>query len=951
MNNTTQDCWSQLQPSNVAFPFSWVGHIPFAMWLVCQLKPKTFVELGTHSGNSYLAICQSVKHHQLSTRCYAVDTWQGDEHAGQYDNSVYETLQLNHNERYGNFSTLLRMTFDDALQQFDNESIDLLHIDGLHTYEAVKHDFETWLPKMRPDGVILFHDIAVHERGFGVFKFWQELQEKYTFTLSFHHSNGLGVLFLQQPISPEILNMLDADNQDDALLKQQFQMMGNQTIFHAAFEDLLPALNDFESQRTTVVQLYDTLMHEYNVQQNNHTQQKIQHLEDNAQLTEENARLTAEVNKLEQDHHALNKLKASRSWRMTAPLRALGNRIRQTGLISHWKTIKRLLSKIRHYGLSETLERAHRVFSEEGVTGLVQRLKRIETAISTHHTSVDRYTQWINHCEQSLGATQTETLINNMSIKPLISVLMPAYNPSLKLLKEAVESVRQQSYPFWQLCISDDASPNTEIQHYLHQLAHEDTRIVLVLRAENGHISAASNSALALATGDYVALLDHDDLLAKDALLWVADAINKQPDVSIIYSDEDKINEAGKRFDPYFKSNWNLELFLSQNMISHLGVYATSLLNEIGGFRLGYEGAQDYDLALRCLLKTKPSHIAHIAKVLYHWRALPGSTAIGLDEKPYAQIAGERALNDYLAASGLGGYASCLAQGGYRIHAPLPATLPLVSLIIPTRNGEQLVKACIESILDKTTYPNYEILLIDNGSDDASALTYFAQLDLHSHIRVIRDNRAFNYSALNNAAVQQAKGDIIGLINNDIVVISPDWLEEMVSIAIRPGVGAVGAKLWYPDDTLQHGGVIIGLGGVAGHAHHRIKREDTGYFGRAVLTQQVGAVTAACLLVTKTAYLSVEGLDETNLTVAFNDVDFCLKLQKYGYRNIWTAFAELYHHESISRGYEDTPEKQARFAAEIAFMQQKWKESLTKDGCYNPNLSLVWEEQFQVKKC
>lgn len=949
MSNTTSlNCWSQLTPQQVSFPFSWVGHIPFAMWLVCVCRPKKFVELGTHSGNSYLAICQAVKQGQLSTRCYAVDTWQGDEHAGHYNNDVYQMLKSNHDEAYGGFSTLLRMTFDEALAHIDDRSVDLLHIDGLHTYEAVKHDFETWLPKLCDDAIILFHDIAVKERGFGVYAFWQEIKQRYSFTISFEHSNGLGVLFLQRPKSIELVNLLDrSDNTIKATLKTRFETLGNQLIFHSALNSIDAALAVFPSQRATLAELFDSQVHYSNLQQIELDRLLTEHMKAQELIEQQNTY----VKQLEQDHHELVRLKNSRSWRITAPLRHVGQQLRQTKLRSAWKMIKGTLDQLQSNSAKTLVKRIYGIWLREGWSGLLQRFKKMADPLRDTiacRIDEDRYSRWIIEHDQPLTTDQINRKLAALSTTPIISVVMPVYNPPLDLLEAAITSVQQQSYPHWQLCIADDVSPNPEVRDFLTKCTQQDPRIHVIFRSENGHISAASNSALMLATGDFVALLDHDDLLAADALLWVAETINQHPKSQIIYSDEDKIDASGQRFDPYFKSDWNYELFLSQNMISHLGVYRHSLLKNIQGFREGYEGSQDYDLALRCLQHISAEDVIHIPKVLYHWRVLPGSTAMGLDEKPYAQQAGEHALNDYLKTSGLGGWAESLPKGGYRIHAPLPQPLPLVSLIIPTRNAAALVKACITSILDKTTYANYEILLIDNGSDNEQALSYFSQLNEYPNIRVIRDDRPFNYSALNNAAVAKANGTIIGLINNDIEVITPDWLEEMVSLALRPGVGAVGAKLWYPDKRLQHGGVIVGLGGVAGHAHYLIGEESAGYFGRASLTQQFSAVTAACLLVQKAHYQAVGGLDEENLTVAFNDVDFCLKLQAAGYRNLWTPFAELYHHESVSRGLDDTPEKRERFITEVRYMEQRWPKEIARDPYYHPSLSLETMKQFQL---
>ncbi len=631
--------------------------------------------------------------------------------------------------------------------------------------------------------------------------------------------------------------------------------------------------------------------------------------------------------KLAQKSHDHDAVLHSRSWRITRPVRWLTTELRRRNWIrTALRRTRRLLLVLRHEGL-------------RGVwTFVTARISQSLNQTTSYSTVVVRSDPPAAAEEKSAALALK---IAQMVYRPLISVVMPVYDPPLQFLKDAIDSVRNQAYPHWELCIADDASSDPQIRDYLNGLATQDKRVKLVLREKNGHIVAASNSALTVATGEFVALLDHDDLISADALYWVAEALNRHPMASIVYSDEDKIGLDGKRCDPYFKSDWNLELLLSQNMISHLGVYRRSLLQEIGGFRLGYEGSQDYDLALRCALNILPSQIVHIPRVLYHWRILPGSTALSPGEKSYAQRAGHRAVSDYLMASHLGGWVESLPNGFYRVHPQLPAVLPMVSLVIPTRNALKLVKQCVEGILSKTTYSNYEILLIDNGSDDPAALQYFDELNRHAQIRVIRDDSEFNYAALNNRAVLHAKGELVGLINNDIEVIAPDWLEEMVGLVLRPGVGAVGARLWYPDGTLQHGGVIIGLGGVAGHAHWGLQRGDPGYFGRAVLTQVLSGVTAACLIVRKSVYQEVNGLDENNLKVAFNDVDFCLKLTEAGYRNVWTPYAEMYHHESATRGADDSAEKKARFSSEEQFMHRRWGHRFQSDPYYNVNLSLT----------
>ena len=523
--------------------------------------------------------------------------------------------------------------------------------------------------------------------------------------------------------------------------------------------------------------------------------------------------------------------------------------------------------------------------------------------------------------------------------QPVLSIVMPVYNPPVDFFREALDSVLTQHYPYWELCIADDASTIDGVRAIINEYTRKDSRVKAVFRPRNGHISAASNSALALATGEFVVLMDQDDVLPAHALYHVAVEINRYPDVALIYSDEDKLDEFGMRVDPYFKSDWNPDLFYAQNMFSHLGVYRAALVRKLGGFRLGFEGSQDYDLALRCLKHTSARHIRHIPRVLYHWRAHAASTALSQGHKSYASTAGLDALRAYFIGTAIQ-VVETEAAGVYRTRYPLPDRLPLVTLIIPTRDQVDFLRQCITSIQTKTDYPNYEILVMDNQSSDPAALTYLASLASDLRIRVIQYDAPFNYSAINNHAVTLARGEIIGLVNNDIEVITPEWLSEMVSHALRPEIGAVGAKLLYADGTIQHAGVILGYGGLAGHAHKYLEGDSWGYFGRANLTQTLSAVTAACLLVRKEVYELVGGLDAAHLTVAFNDVDFCIKVREAGYRNIYTPYAELYHHESISRGQENSPEKQARFTREVEFMQKKWGYVLKSDPYYNPNLTL-----------
>ncbi|ENJ2905122.1 glycosyltransferase [Escherichia coli] len=558
------------------------------------------------------------------------------------------------------------------------------------------------------------------------------------------------------------------------------------------------------------------------------------------------------------------------------------------------------------------------------------------------------YEEWIETVElPSLpGNKEVSLMLASMTHPPVISIVIPVYNPAEIYLRACLDSVLAQSYPHWELCIADDRSPKEHVQRVLREYEAKDSRIKVVYRKHNGHISAASNSALEIAKGDFVALLDHDDVLPEHAMLFMAQAICEQPHTQILYSDEDKINARGERFDPHFKSDWNPDLFFSQNYVSHLGVYRRSLLQQIGGFRLGVEGSQDQDLLLRCLPHVAAEQIVHIPRVLYHWRTIEGSTALASGEKSYTTEAGIKALRDYFSKQQPEVTVEAgLVPNTYRVRYPISEPAPLVSLLIPTRDRRALTETAVRSIIDRSTYTHFEILILDNGSVEQETLDFFAQIQQEdSRVRVLRYDHPFNYSAINNFGVRHAKGAIIGLVNNDVEVINPDWLTEMVSHCMRPEIGCVGAKLYYSNDTLQHGGVILGIGGVAGHSHKQYPRHHPGYFSRLLLTQTLSAVTAACLLIRKNIYEEVAGLDEENLHVAFNDVDFCLKVREAGYRNLWTPYAELYHYESISRGAEDSPEKIARFAREVNFMKSKWGKHLELDPFYSPNLTKSRED-------
>ena len=586
--------------------------------------------------------------------------------------------------------------------------------------------------------------------------------------------------------------------------------------------------------------------------------------------------------------------------------------------------------------------------------------KKQSSDINQQQTEADhKYLDFITKIEPSLhhNVDNIKSWLELNQDSPLISIIIPTYNTNGTHLRDCIESVLAQQYPKWELCICDDCSTVEHVQTILREYQSKDQRIKLYLREKNGHICEASNDALKIATGEFVALLDHDDTLSDRALYYIAHAIQQNPSANLIYTDEDKIDDNGVRSCPHFKPAFNIDLLLSYNFISHLGVYRRETVNQIGGFRAGFEGSQDHDLALRTVLESTPDQIIHIPRVLYHWRAHPESTAINPDSKDYTTESGLKAIQSFLdeqhRRGGNKATAKKKAKNRFYCHWHLTDEQPSVDIIIPTRDQSQILSVAINSIISKTSYENYKITIVDNQSVEPNTKEYFKNI-ARSHkekIRILKYNKKFNYSAINNYAVKQSTADVIALVNNDVEVISENWLLELVSHACRPDVGCVGAKLYYSNGLIQHGGVIIGIGQVAGHAHKYFQGGSPGYVDRLKYAQQLTAVTAACLVIRREIYNKVGGLNEQDLTVAFNDVDFCLRVHARGYRNIFTPHAELYHHESISRGHEDSPEKIERFGREINYMLNQYDiqsiGELPSDLFYNPNLTKM-HENFEI---
>ena len=597
--------------------------------------------------------------------------------------------------------------------------------------------------------------------------------------------------------------------------------------------------------------------------------------------------------------------------------------------------------------LDKYVEKGIRYWKSQGAAALAE---KVVTKVKNVRQGPPSYQKWIRHHLPDRNELEKQKK-TSFGYRPKISFVVPLYKTPEKYLRRLTESFQEQTYSNWELCFSDGSGAQSPLTELLKELTAKDNRIKYVSHEESLQISENTNSAIEIATGDFIAFADHDDELTPNALFECVKAINEKPQTLVIYTDEDKMSMDGhKFFQPHFKPDYNPDLLCTVNYICHLFVVSRKVIEKVGRLRSEFDGAQDYDFVLRCVEAVKDEEICHIPKILYHWRCHEDSTAENPESKLYAFEAGRRAIQAHYERTGIhaevfeGEYLGLYRTKFIRDHDPL------ISIIIPNKDHIDDLKRCMESIEQKSTYKNYEYIIVENNSTDSATFEYYKKLEAENpKVRMVYWDGVFNYSAINNYGASFAKGEYLLLLNNDTEIINPDCLEELLGYCMRKDVGAVGARLYYEDDTIQHAGVVIGFGGIAGHCFVQQKRGTTGYCHRIICAQDYSAVTAACMMVKKSAFDAVGGLSE-ELAVAFNDIDFCMKLRKAEYLIVYNPYAELYHYESKSRGLEDTPEKVARFNKEIATFEKKWPEILENgDPYYNPNLTLK-SQDFSLKR-
>jgi len=982
---------------------AWLEHAPFAFWLMDVLRPRTVVELGTHAGFSLFAFCQAVNQLRLDTRCHAVDTWRGDPHAGFYGEEVYDKLSATVSEHYGTFCSLIRATFDDTVSQFSDGEIELLHIDGRHRYEDVFHDYTTWFDKLAPQAVVLFHDTCVRERDFGVWRFWGELSQRHP-SFEFTHGHGLGVLcprgvpdalrplieasadnahavrlayarlggavssrYLHEPVQQELAAAQSERAQADieieqnrkelndlreqtAVIREESDVLSAQTAVIREESDVLRAQAAENAERLNALEVEraENLLDLESIRSELQSRSKeVDRLRAEADRKEEDQRrMLAQLSATEAE---LSAIFSSTVWRMASTVARVAGRtpvrarrqLRRVLRALWWIVTPHRLPARLAWLRARGAANQNRLFASFAPPTFLRYVppSRLQSGAEASANARGKY-----ELTAEAGGyvyvpprkpDDIDERIQALATRPRFSIVVPLYNTAATLFDAMLSSVDAQWYPNWELILVDDCSPDGEVRKRLAALT--DARIKKILLDKNVGISGATNVGLEAATGDYVVFLDHDDELTSDCLFELARCVAER-DPDYIYSDEDKIELDGSFGQPFFKPDWSPDALMSTMYTCHVSCVRRALLGRVGLLRSEYDGAQDWDFVLRIVEQAKS--IAHIPKVLYHWRVIPASIASSLDAKPKAVDAGRRARVDALKRRGLDADVVPVPQlpGHFRVRYQVQGN-PLISIIIPSKNNGAVLQRCVDTILGKSSYARYEVIVLDNGSTDPETLSRLDALKRESKVKVVRHDHPFNFSEINNVGVAASSGSLLLFLNDDTEVLSADWLQRLAGYAQLEHVGAVGAKLLYPGgQNIQHAGVVNLADGPV-HAFLLKDADYAGYFGRNLLEFDWIAVTGACLMVSREKFERVGGFDES-FPVAYNDVDLCFRLIKDGLYNVVCPDVQLIHHESLTRGLDDVSEKKRkRLAADKQRLYAMHPDLFMYDPFHNPNLA------------
>ncbi|WP_281641341.1 glycosyltransferase [Acetobacter orientalis] len=919
---------------------AWLEHAPFAFWLMEKVQPTVLVELGTHAGFSFFAFCQAVQRLGLPTRCYAIDTWIGDEHAGFYGEQVFNTLSDLQRQHYLGFSQLIRAYFHDALSNFTDGGIDLLHIDGRHRYEDVVEDYTTWLPKMSEHGIVLFHDINVRKGDFGVWRLWEELRGKHP-SFEFSHGHGLGVICPNSSVPPGLRPLLESSTEAAVATREAYARLGAAVSTQYQLER---AHSELGSE-------IRALHHKLEARAQNEEQLRADLLLSQDELSITRHDLSSVQNVLVSTNNEIAQIRASTIWRATKIARDVGSRLPLPMRHQLRRGAKAVWWAITPHRMPERLRllRARGILQQAVLSGTTGARSNQHLVYQPSHASFG--TSLANNKPQGTYRLAShssgyvfvprrrpdnlDAQITQLTNRPTFSIIVPLYNTPDDLFQRMVGSVLAQWYQHWELILIDDKSQHQSVRDNASQLV--DPRIKTIFLASNLGISGATNRGLAEATGDYIVFLDHDDELTDDCLFELAKCIDAE-DPDYVYSDEDKIEPDGRFSQPFFKPDWSPDTLMSTMYTCHVSCVRRSLLERVGTLRSEFDGSQDWDFILRVTEMAR--RISHVPKILYHWRIIPQSVASDLNAKPYAVDAGRRARVAALDRRGLKGTIEAVPQlaGYFRIKYDVQGD-PLVSIIIPSKNNGTILKKCLDSIFENSHYRNFEIVLVDNGSTDTATINYLTFLHAISNVRVIRHDAPFNYSEINNIGAREAKGSLLLFLNDDTEMISSDSIQRMAGYAQLAHVGAVGAKLLYPDSRkIQHSGVL-NLADGPNHAFLLTDTYNPGYFARNIIEYDWIAVTGACLMIERTKFDAIGGFDET-FPVAYNDVDLCFRLVENGLYNVVCPSVEFFHYESLSRGNDNKDKtKRQRLDHEKDRLYHKHPHFLMHDPFHNPNLA------------